>query len=678
MTATVRRSILLFCITSLAALPVLVGGDVLASVAARHALADGAHPYFVPQHALLLYVLTPIVVASACLLLVGPGLQLALALGAGTSVPRWVLCAVALSIVVVSAAAAVAQSIIGRPLVDQAFVVVILLCSVASLAVPLARSARGWVAAWPLDERHAPWTLTSMVVVPVLLLVVLAPKFHWESFNGDGVHAFEAARLLLTRPLPFWPPEVGDLATFPGMTTVLFIFPLSWFIRLFGEVEAAARLPYLLYLTMLYAGVLALVEHQRVTSLGKAERGLIWLALIVYTVTMAYSATYSPYAADIALPAAQDTLFAACFLGFVLAFVRGEHTWIAAFIGLLYLGMPHALLVIGLWVTAIVLVQRPRPWRELAITTVATVGWMVAAVMSVQLLAAAGLPTPGTEHAASTLAGQLLEVQLTDWRRLAFLVFPSGILPALALLAWRRQDGLTRALTLVTAMYFLFFFFKARVALHYFVPAMILPLVVFWRLQFDASTARRRSVLLGATGAFAVAALVISMPRQITPMTADRLVGRALDDRIGEYARMEPDAHRRMSLLRQLFPSTSNPAVPDESYGGSSLAWLYYANPAAREPQREREVNYVLQSAADSPPAGMRLLGQENGAALYVRSDSVWALHRALRPPTPAGSVVYDIPRGYIFPAIPLPPGRRVVSITGVLRKLRRELGPGT
>ncbi len=69
-------------------------------------LAETAHPYFVPQQAVLLYLCTPLVVASAGLLFLGTGLFLALARGGGKDVPTWVLSALALSTVVLSVAPA--------------------------------------------------------------------------------------------------------------------------------------------------------------------------------------------------------------------------------------------------------------------------------------------------------------------------------------------------------------------------------------------------------------------------------------------------------------------------------------------------------------------------------------------------------------------------------------------
>ena len=235
-------------VTILAWLPALIGHPVVGRVASLAALAESPHPYFVPQHTALLYVWTPLVVASACILFMSPGLFLALALGAGQTVGRWVLSGLALSLVVLTPVVALAGMALGDSLRGRAFAVLVAACALGCLAVLAWRQRRGAALAWPFAEPHAAATALSMVAVPVLVLVTLLPKFFWENFNGDGAHAFETTRLLLFQPLPFWDSQAGAIASFPGMTSMLFAFPAAWFVRLFGEVEVSARLPYLLVL----------------------------------------------------------------------------------------------------------------------------------------------------------------------------------------------------------------------------------------------------------------------------------------------------------------------------------------------------------------------------------------------------------------------------------------------
>lgn len=648
----------------LLAVSVYASRGVIESAAALFPLAGSPHPYFAPAHAGLLYIGAPLAVLSAALLFLAPGLLLALAWERDSDAGQWISRGFALSLLIVSVATGVAQAAVGRPLRGGSFVVVVAVCALACLGVLMRRMRRD--SAWfqPFRAPHATTTLVSMIVFPLALLIALAPKFYWENFNGDGAHAYESARLLLVRALPFWDPAVGSIAIFPGLTSMLFAFPASWFIRLFGEVEAAVRLPFLLHLVAVYGGVLALVEHGR-TQLGAAERWLIWAGLAVYTVVMSFSATYDPYSADIALPAAQDTLLMACYLGFLLAFLRRERAWMSLFAALTFLASPNGLLLLGLWMLAVWALWKPRPWRELLWSAAMVGGCVAVAAAAPRLLAAVNVPVAGGEYGPLQLFKRFAILQWADWHRLAFLVIPGGIVPAVALLAWRRQDQAARTVALVTVAYFALFYVQAHIALHYFAPVMLLPLIVYWRMTSTWQRPARRLAVGGAALA-SLAALVVSLPAKASPQTTARLIGAAIEDRAGGYERFDPAAFRRAALLDRILPYDSDPRVPAQSYGGSSLAWNYYARARKTKPE---DVNYVLQREDDPPPDSMRLVASSGDGALYVKSEAVLREHRALRPPTPAGSPLYSIPRGFLFSGA-LGEDAPVIRVKKLLKKL--------
>ena len=677
-------------LTILAWLPALIGYPVVGRVASLAALAESPHPYFVPQHTALLYVWTPLVVVSAGILFLSPGLFLALALGAGQTVGRWVLSGLALSLAVLTPVVALAGLALGDSLRGGAFAALVAACALGCLEVLAWRQRRGAMLAWPFAEPHAAATVLSMVAVPALLLVTLLPKFFWENFNGDGAHAFETARLLLFQPLPFWDPQAGDIASFPGVTSILFAFPAAWFVRLFGEYEASARLPYLLYLPALFGAVIELAAVGRPRSLGLAERALTWLALLVFTLVLAFSATYSPYSADIALPATQDTLFIVCVLGFILSFVRRDVGWLLLFASLSYLSLPTGALLVALWLGAVLLVWRPRPWRLVGLTAAILAGWTVISFLAPPILRAANLPPPGGEYGLLGLLHYLAFLQWSDWRRILFVAVPVGIVPVLSLLLWRRQDEVARALTLVTVAYFLFFFFQAYTVLHHFIPAMVLPLVVFWRIE-PGLPERWRPAVLAATAVAGLWAFGVSLPAYPQLDTSARRVGATIADCIGGYETASPAAYRRSTLFAQLFPYDWDPSVPDSSYGGSPLTWNYYAHrtrltcPAGAE--LPEQINYVLQRASGPAPGGMRQVAMEDGTALYVRDPAIWSAHQALRPRTPAGSPIYAIPRWTLFRSVPPPAegapailsmpdllSRLGVDITLLLNRLDRDI----
>jgi hypothetical protein len=646
----------------LAAIPALAAPDTIRAASGLWPIAAAPHPYFVPEHWSLLYLRAPLVAMSAVVLLLSPGLFLSLALGAARSVGAWVVSGLALSLVVVSTVTAIVQIVAGAPIRSGAFAAIVALCAAVGCIAWYWRLGRRPDLAWPFARDGSGVLLAWMIVLPMLLLIGLAPKFYWESFNGDGAHAYESARLLLARALPFWPAAAGDIAEFPGLTSMLFAYPASWFIRLFGELEVSARLPYLVYLPALLGVVVELAEHGRDHRLRGLEHALVGLSLVVYTVALGFSATYDPYSADLALPATQDTLTVVCFLGFVLASIEQRWGWTCAFAALTYVSLPSGAMLMALWLGALAWAWTPRPWRMLRVGGLAVMGCAVAAALIPRVLTAAHLPSPGGEYAGAEMLSRFAFLQLTDVRRVAFVAVPAGILPACALVAWRHQDRVSRCLTLVTVAYFAFFFIQARAAFHHFVPAMLLPLVVFWRFDILAHPRWRRALLAGAAVAGAVS-LWLSLPTHGSPNIAARIVGSSIDDRVGGYPTLDPATFRRSTLLHQLFPYDLESTVPAESYGGSPLAWSYYAHQATGP---RAAANYVLQSTA-LPAAGMRAVASDGDVTLYVRSDAVWAAHRALRPPAPAGAAIYAIPRELLFGPLPGPGGPRVLNVQAAL-----------
>jgi hypothetical protein len=644
----------------LLALPAILLNGVVATATGLYPLAEGPHPYFVPAHAGLLYFLVPLAVVSASVLFLAPGLLLSLALGRGATAAQWLLSALAISLVGVSAVAGLVTGVIGRPVTGGRFGLTCLALTAGCAAV-LAWRARRVPLAWPLANRETRFILALSLAVPFVLAAALAPKFLWESFNGDGAHAFEASRLLLRNAVSFWPAGAGDIAHFPGVTSALFTYPNAWYLRLFGEVEAAVRFPFLLHLTVLCAAILALAEQR--APLSPRLVTVVWTTLLAFALAMMFSATYDPYSADVALPATQDALLMVCFLGWVYSLLRREWGWLTLFTALSYTASPSGLLLIGFGLLAVPLVLRPRSLGWLVPAAFALLACMVAGGLLPGLLDALGAPRPGQEHGPLGILRYFAFLQFTDWRRLGLVLIPCGIIPAIGLFFWRRQDPGTRLVTLVALGYFLFFFFLAHISLHHFVPVMILPVVVAARLwSSDTSSARtwRAAWQVGAA-----AAVLLSLPGSYALADGRRRVGEAITETVGGYAESAPQVLRATTLLHALFPYDWESSVPDSSYGGSPLAWNRYAR---RGPITEA-TNYVLTRLESPAPEGMRLVASDSGAALYIRSDSVWRVHRAMRPPTPPGSRVYDIPRGILFHRPwPLAEGPHIIDVVATLK----------
>ncbi len=633
-----RRGVWLIALSLLAFLAPGVGADM----AALYERIDPSQPYLGWSDPLLLYVRLPLSVLGVGVLVMSPGLLLAQALKLCTTLAGWLFFGFVLSLIGLSALAALVQSILGGPLVGTGFVVLALGASVLLTAYLAWRAP----AVDPLADRSARAELAVLCAGALVFLVVLAPKFFWESFNGDGAHAFEASRLLLHQALPFWPEGAGDVRVFPGMNSALFTWPNSWFLRLYGETEAGVRLPFVLELVVLYAALVCVIETGGAgRRLGAAARCLIGLGITSYALVMAYSATYDPYCSDIGLPATQDTLLVVCFLGVALASERERTGWLALFCLLTLLASPAGPMLLGAWLLALALGSRERRWSRLARCASCAAGAFLLAALLPRALEALGLPGPGAEHRAGQLLKKLRYLQLLDLQRFVFLVVPVGFYPVLGLFAWRRGDDLVRALTAVVALVFAFYYLIAFVSLHYFVPAMLLPLAIFWRRRLARPDPTLPRPALAACLAFALAAVALSLPRTRAIYTAAREVGARVEVRgLPGYERLRIETLRASDLLAALFTPGWLPEVPERAYAGSALSWNHYAHRAGPAEQP----SYLLLGRGAGLGPGPAL-AQNEVAELHVLDPQAWQAQRAMRPEDCRGLGLYTLPRDVLF-----------------------------
>ncbi|MEP7343695.1 MAG: hypothetical protein ABI877_00450 [Gemmatimonadaceae bacterium] len=659
-----RRMLAILAVVSLAAVPL---HGVVARAAALTALAD-VHPWFAWSRAGLLYVLVPLAVLSASVLFLAPGLMLAVAFGRASTLCSWVVTGMALSLLSVSLVSGLATAIVGGSVLGVPYGVLVFGLALSCALFADRRVARGRRPA-PALEPNDRLTLALMLALALGVYYLLAPKFLWESVNGDGVHAFESSRLLVRHAFPFWPREAGPVAAFPGMTTMLFAFPNAWYLRLFGEVDAAVRFPFLLYLVALLAALLSLGEKdgRRIPVLTQSA---VTIGLVAYALAMAFSATYNPYSADIALPATQDTLLVVCCLAAMDAYWRHEWAWLGLFAALTYTSLPNGLILLGFLLVADLCVTRPVPWRQGARLAITIVACAIGAGVLSRLIAALGVPMPGGEYGLVGILRYFAFLQFTDWSRLLLVVVPAGILPFATFFRWSILDRQARALVLVTAAYFLFFFVQAHIALHHFVPAMLLPVPVALRaLIGEPQTLRRWSV---AWCGAAIIAVVLSLPREFVVHTDGQKVGASINLDLGDYATSSPDLFRHAMFLDQLFPYDWDPRVPFESYGGSPLVWSRYASHGALPPT----ANYRMQRVGAPVPAGMHRVAADSTVELYARDMMQWVADQARRPPTPAGSATYYIPRGILFHAVPNTDGPTIIDVVATLERLGIDMTP--
>lgn len=605
---------------------------VMARVAAlAPAMSSATTPLDLLRLAPELVLLTlPAAVAGTAWLVLTPGLVISATWWRPSSPGHWLVGGLAASLVVVSAAVEGLEAVVAGPLGGRPFALLVAGLTTACAALAWRRpdaAAEDGPAWWPVTLPFA--------IGPWVLLVAMAPKFLYEAFNGDGAHTFEATRLLLHQGVAFFGPGYGGISGFPGMHSVLFTYPGAWFMRLFGQTEAAVRLPFLLYLGVLGPALLAAASDG-----GRRPRAvhawLVMASLCVYAVVMAYSATYDPYCADIALPATQDTLFLALFMGFLTASLDDRP---GAMLAMTVLGSTCSQAWAAMsvfWLGARFLADR-RMRGAVVVQGAAVVGGLVVVGLLGLVVHWAGAPDPGGEHALLDLLKKFVTLEFTDVRRLLFVLVPAGLYPALTITTLRRRLPTLDAMALLWLASFGLYFVMAYYSLHYFVPSMVLLLLVFWRSELGSTvTAERGPWFPPLAAALVVVALYVSWPAEHGIYTAARDIGIRLDvSRIAGYDVSATSAFVHTDDLSQLFPTDIDPAVPGQQYGGSPLAFYAYAHmPAAAGVDK----HYLVEPRADGSAWDVRVLD----AAQYARD-------RVAHPPGSRGAALYDVPRNLMF-----------------------------
>jgi hypothetical protein len=491
--------------------------------------------------------------------------------------------------------------------------------------------------------------LRAPLAVCVVCITVAAPKIYWESFNGDGAHAMESARLLLRQPFPFWEVEAGAVSTFPAFNSALFAFPSWWFLGALGDSEAAVRLPTVLYLLGAFLAARAVAERGRSGALGRLQASLLGAGLLSCGFVMAYSGTYDPYCSDLALPASQDALLLFLTLCLVLATERRSRAAVALITLLMFTTSPGGALLAGAWFIGAGVCASTLRSRALAVG-VATLLLSITGIRGLELaLPSAVQGWASGEHSLGSLAAKFAQLDLSNGRRLVWMIAPTGVYSLWCLVRWRQLDPLSRALFVAVGLPFAAYYSLAHASVHYFTPLMFLPLVAFWRSAerlgarlHGAGVGLRATVLSGC----AISGLALSLPSEFTVHTASREVGERMIVRGFEgYWQSKPIPFRATELMAAAFPLDSDLRVPEQMYGGSPLAWNYYARRSSRS---ERERVFVLQNVRHGRPPG-QLVAVSEIAALSVLDAAAWRSMATASPASSCGHPLYAVSRETLF-----------------------------
>jgi hypothetical protein len=622
--------------TLLSWVPVLLGSEVITQVASLHSLSANQYPYFQPSYGRLLYVWTPVVVLSSFVLYLSPGAILVIALGRARNVTEWVVFAFGISLALTVVLSTTAKVVFGPPVTSQTLLLLWLGTTAVSWLVLAYRLHQAADVVCPVAGRTDARRMLWMLGAALAGVAFLVPKIFWENFNLDGIEAFEFGRSLTSYVLPHWEMQEGVFGFYHNF--MLFSFPNHWFITMVGPVEAAVRLPFILYLVVLFAALMLLIEMGSARELSAVEEAVLWLGLALYTVVQAFNTNYEPFFADLAEMAATDTLVIALFLSACYSLLSDRQKWFWIFALMTCLAGPGGLLLFGA-LGVVTVIVRPANW----VPRVKAVGAFILVWIAIgltyeifynQLL----LHGINNQFSAKNMLRRLYPPTLTEFVRFNALFVTCGVIPVVSFLAARRKDATGLMVVGITIIYFGVLYLQSWTALHQFTPVMILPLVFFWRTYLRASVFAQRW-LLPSVCITTLLCVFFSLPQHFQINQAVREFGQATEYRIGDYNEGYEVAARGGKSLSTLLPEDYRMQYPEQPWGTDPYSWIYYAT---RTKSTGNTVNYYVQSEIDPPPPMTTRIKTEDGIAIYVRDAEVWRGHRERELPRVVVSRVYE------------------------------------
>lgn len=604
---------------------------VAASILAA-APASDANAYWVPEEFQLLYLAAPLVVSASFVWFLTPGL-----ISAALARPRdgceWAILAFGLS-VLFAAVLPVPLKLMGA-FGPGALSAAWALATAGALALVM-RSRGDAVPLLPIAAGDVPRLLAPLAAGAVAV-ALLVPKLFWEDFNLDGVEAFEFGRSIDLHWLPHWDLGHGTFGFYPNF--FVFSYPNHWFVNLFGPIEAAARLPFILYVSLLYLAILWVVESGPARRLAGSERLVLGLGLVCFANTQVFNTSYEPFYSDIAETAATDALWMLSFVAALGALLARRTVAFFAFGFLTYAASPGGLLLLlGLGVALFVfpLPDQRGAWKKAALLLAACVAFALAHRSAMEWL----LPDPAVNQFSSyNLLRRLYPPTLFDFHRWNAMLIPTGLLPALSLALPRpRRNPLAWALSLITLGYFATIYLQAWTSLHQFTPAMVLPLLVFWRL-FATNTKAPKTGWLAATALAAAACALLSLPRHFEIHRGMRELGQATDLRIGDVDQGYPEALAAAAGLYMILPDDYRLCYPDQPRGSDPAVFAYYT---LLPKPGDGQVRYAILSLAEPPPPGAVRLGFAQDFAVYTFAPELLAEDRRATFPRVFQSPAYE------------------------------------
>lgn len=621
---------------SLAWLPAVFGFGAVADVANLRELGNHAHPYFQPDVGGLLYLWTPIVVLSSFILFLSPGGLFVLAFRQCKSLSEGIVLAFASSLLFIVVVSTSLKVVWESPLSRNVLLWSWMTGSLLAFMLVVWRYRRACDMPRPWCTREDLRRLLWLGGLPILGVGALVPKVFWENFNVDGIEAFEFGRSLTHHLFPYWEIHEGVFGLYHNF--VLFAYPNHWFITLFGPYEAAARIPYFLYLMVIFCCLIVLIELNMPHKLTAKEEGALVVAMGLYTVVQAYNTNYDPFFADLAENAATDTLAVLCFLSACWSLLTRRIRWFVVFGLMTHLASPGGLLLLGVLGVALFFSQSPNRMDLCKAVGGVCLVCVLLAMAYESLYQWTVLGDAKNQFSGTNMVKRLYPPTITEFVRFNALVFPCGVVPALSILWVRKKDVVCWVLAGVTGGVFGILYLQAWTSLHQFTLIMVLPLVIFWRLYLHEEGRLQRWLfpLVLATTSFSI---WLSLPQHFLVNHGVREFGWATSYRIGNYREGYEEAVQSSSVLSALMPHNYRLQYPNQPWGFDPLSWVYYAT---REKPPNIQINYVVQSATAPPPPHATKIVDRDGVSVFVRDREAWNRELARAFPKVVVSPLYE------------------------------------
>ncbi len=568
-------------------------------------------------------------IAGAAGIYFAPGLLLVRALATRLpSATAYTIAAFVLSVFALTIGWAVARGLLpglaGRSCLYLTVAVVdVLALAAAALVAPeapaLPRSAEG-------SRDCGSWRAELLVPVAGILLTIAAAwilmpgKITGEALEGDATEVYGFARSLFDGPLPSWDLESGVWGFYP--TFVFVAYPVFFSVAIAGGIEAAVRLPALLFFGMTLLAVADLAARGRTRAAAGSLNVLLPFLVTGYLSLQigAYYAGYHPFHGDLGCSPLEEWIVTALAFGAMLLVRDGAPglAAIAAFLSMISFasGFPFVLAVGATGLVFLPSKQRRTLLRAALILAALLVAWAI--FFAIRGLADGTLGPTLAEWWAKYFAGRgevAAESPVRMIRALGWWALLAGGLAAVGLpLALIRGDRMAKWMAALGLAWVGFFVLSPNKNIHYFMPAAFLPLAA--AIRATAVTERRSAPALAFAILMTISAALsaaLCRPDPVAPYVADREFGR----RTFFIAASEREA---VSYTRALFNLTTPLSrwKPGRHWTIGRHTWVMYADRGAAP---EREYDFYVGRVKPAGVEGLlevTRIGTADGGTAYV------------------------------------------------------------